>query len=44
MIVWALADNERALAFYRRLGGKFVREAQERFGAEMRARVAFAFE
>jgi ribosomal protein S18 acetylase RimI-like enzyme len=43
-LVWALADNERALDFYRRLGGRFVREAQERFGTETRARIAFAFE
>ena len=44
VIVWALAENDRALSFYKRLGGRFVREAQERFGSEMRARVAFAFE
>ena len=44
LIVWALADNERAIAFYKRLGGKFVREAQERFGSEMRLRAAFAFD
>ena len=43
-LVWALADNERALGFYRRLGGRFVREAQERFGTETRARIAFAFD
>ena len=44
LVVWALADNERAIAFYERLGGRLVREAQERFGPEMRTRVAFAFE
>jgi ribosomal protein S18 acetylase RimI-like enzyme len=43
-IVWALAENDRALEFYRRLGGKFIREANERFGSETRARVAFGFE
>lgn len=43
-VVWALADNERAVAFYRRLGGRHIREAQERFGSETRARLAFAFE
>ncbi|MBV8473376.1 MAG: GNAT family N-acetyltransferase, partial [Hyphomicrobiales bacterium] len=43
-VVWALADNERALGFYRRLGGKIVRRAPEQFGAETRERVAFAFE
>lgn len=44
LLVWALADNDRALAFYERLGGKKVRSAPERFGDEMRERVAFAFE
>jgi ribosomal protein S18 acetylase RimI-like enzyme len=44
ILVWALADNERALAFYQRLGGKSVRQAQERFGVESRLRVAFAFD
>jgi len=43
-IVWALAGNDRAISFYLRLGGKLVRETQERFGGETRARVAFAFE
>jgi ribosomal protein S18 acetylase RimI-like enzyme len=44
LLVWALADNERALAFYERLGGKLIRSAPERFGAEMRERIAFGFE
>ena len=43
MVVWALADNERALGFYERLGGKRVRCAPERFGSELRERVAFGF-
>ena len=43
-VVWALADNDRAMAFYRKLGGKIVRQTQERFGGETRERVAFAFE
>ena len=42
-VVWALADNEPALGFYRRLGGSQIRRAQERFGAEIRERIAFAF-
>lgn len=42
-LVWALADNERAVAFYKRLGGLNVRQANERFGSEIRARHAFAF-
>lgn len=43
-LVWALADNERAVRFYSRLGGRMVRKANERFGTEARARLAFAFE
>ena len=43
-LVWALADNERALAFYGRLGGRIVRRAHEKFGQETRERVAFGFE
>ncbi len=42
-IVWALADNEKALGFYRRLGGLPIRRAEERFGADMLTRVAFGF-
>src|ERR1700678_3232583 len=38
-VVWALAGNDRALEFYRRLGGRGVRRAPERFGAETRGRV-----
>ncbi len=43
-VVWALAGNDRALAFYRRLGGCIVRRAPEQFGAETRERVAFGFD
>lgn len=43
-LVWALADNDRAVRFYTTLGGRMVRKAQERFGSETRARLAFAFE
>ena len=43
LLVWALADNERAVRFYSGLGGKIVRTAHERFGAEVRDRIAFAF-
>ena len=42
-VVWALADNERALGFYRRLGGRIVRRAHETFGGQERERVAFGF-
>ena len=42
-LVWALADNDRALGFYEHLGGQIVRRAEERFGDQSRGRVAFAF-
>ena len=42
-VVWALADNERAIGFYRRLGGRVVRRAHETFGGQERERVAFGF-
>lgn len=42
-VVWALAQNERAIAFYRHLGGRPAGSARERFGAEWRERVAFGF-
>jgi ribosomal protein S18 acetylase RimI-like enzyme len=42
-VVWALADNDKALAFYRRLGGLTIRRAEERFGDDMLTRVAFGF-
>ena len=42
-VAWALADNERAVAFYRRLGGRAVRKATETFDGEARTRVAFGF-
>lgn len=43
-LVWALAENERAVQFYSKLGGRVVRQAIEHFGSETRGRVAFAFE
>jgi len=41
-IVWALADNDKAIAFYRRLGGLTVRRAEERL-ATICSAVAFGF-
>lgn len=43
-LVWALADNERATGFYRRLGGRVLRRAHERFGDEIRGRIAYGFD
>ena len=42
-IVWALSDNERALRFYKKLGGVEVWRATEQFDNDSRARVAFGF-
>jgi len=43
LVVWALAENDRAISFYRRLGGRIVRRAHETFGGQDRERVAFGF-
>lgn len=42
-IVWALADNDRALRFYKKMGGVEVWRATERFDNDTRTRVAFGF-
>ncbi len=44
VLVWALADNDRAISFYLKLGGRIVRRAEERFGQDLRGRVAFGFD
>jgi ribosomal protein S18 acetylase RimI-like enzyme len=43
-LIWALAENARALGFYARLGGRVVRRAPEKFGEETRERIAFGFD
>lgn len=43
LIVWALADNDRACSFYTRLGGIKVREMDETFGAVVCRRHAFGW-
>ena len=43
VVVWALVDNERACAFYERLGGRIATRALEHFGAELRERVAYVW-
>ena len=43
LVVWALAENDRAISFYRQLGGRIVRRAHETFGGQDRERVAFGF-
>lgn len=43
LVVWALADNERACAFYQGLGGKPVSEGVEGFGEVKLRKIAFAW-
>jgi GNAT superfamily N-acetyltransferase len=42
-IVWALADNERACAFYRHLGGVPIAHTSDRIGGATLAKVAYLF-
>jgi ribosomal protein S18 acetylase RimI-like enzyme len=44
ILIWSLADNHRAVDFYRRLGGREVRRASEIFGGERLGRIAFGFD
>lgn len=43
LAVWSLADNERARAFYARLGGKIVAETSERVCGSSLTKVAYLF-
>ena len=43
IVVWALADNERACAFYERLGGKRIKETSERIGGATMGKIAYLF-
>ena len=43
LVIWALADNEPAVEFYRALGGKAVARSSERFGEKSLDKVAFAW-
>ena len=44
LVVWALSDNDPAVAFYRALGGKAVARSSERFGGKVLDKVAFAWQ
>jgi ribosomal protein S18 acetylase RimI-like enzyme len=44
VLIWSLADNQRAIDFYRRLGGKEIRRASELFAGLRLGRVAFGFD
>ncbi len=41
--VWALEENERACAFYERMGGRSVARVEERIGGKPLAKVAYLF-
>lgn len=43
IVVWALADNEPALDFYKRRGGVVVGRDNERFGASVLPKIGFGF-
>jgi ribosomal protein S18 acetylase RimI-like enzyme len=43
LVVWSLADNERAIQFYEKLGGLMVGRAHENFGDVSRERLAFGW-
>ena len=43
-IVWAIEENERAMAFYERMGGRDVAEGAERFERRVLNKVAFSFD
>ena len=43
VVVWALAENERACAFYERMGGAVMAETQDRFGGVKLRKVGFLF-
>jgi ribosomal protein S18 acetylase RimI-like enzyme len=41
--VWALAENERARAFYERLGGRIIAHVEERMNGVPLAKIAYLF-
>ena len=43
IVVWALSENERACAFYERLGGRAIARVNERIGGVALGKTAFLF-
>ena len=43
LVIWALSDNEPAVAFYQALGGRMVARSSEKFGPKSLDKVAFAW-
>jgi ribosomal protein S18 acetylase RimI-like enzyme len=44
LVIWALSDNDPAVAFYRALGGRPVARSSERFGGRTLDKVAFGWQ
>jgi len=44
LIVWVLSENEKAVEFYRALGGKVVARSSEKFGTRVLDKVAFGWQ
>ncbi|MGR7996030.1 MULTISPECIES: GNAT family N-acetyltransferase [unclassified Xanthobacter] len=44
LVVWALAENENAVGFYKALGGQPVASSTERFGTKTLDKIAFAWQ
>lgn len=43
VVVWALAENERACSFYAGLGGRSIAKVEERIGGAPLAKIAYLF-
>ena len=43
LVVWALADNERACGFYEGMGGRSIAQVKERIGGVSLSKVAYLF-
>jgi GNAT superfamily N-acetyltransferase len=43
VVVWCLADNDRACAFYQQMGGRRLKETSERIGGATMGKIAFLF-
>ncbi len=44
LTVWVLSGNEKAVEFYRALGGKVVARSSEKFGTRVLDKVAFGWQ
>ena len=44
VVVWALSDNDRAIEFYRALGGRAIARSSEKFGEKALDKMAFGWQ